>query len=608
MNLILNIAIFCTFFLINLGGLVHNTGSSLACPDWPLCFGQVMPVMEGGVLVEHSHRLLASAVGLLVIINLVLCWRKYSWKNYLTKVSLFALVLVMFQGTLGGLTVLYKLPTIVSTMHLSVSMLFFCTLLYLRWNTSHVFTQIHSFATEKLPELNQHLHFLQLLKTYSMLVMVLVYLQIILGAAIRHLGLGGACGVGSEHSFLCFDMIDFHAGFPTSKEAILHSLHRYAGSFIGAIVIVGNLFCLRKIFSLQKIYPLFRTHSALLVSAIFVVMLQVFLGIFTVVSNIAVIPTTLHLAGAALLLGCTFLLHLATRGVFSKYQGYPSVLSDFFSLTKPRLSGLVMFTCLLGMYLAPTPLSFSLVFYTLFFLYLVVAGACTINCYLEKDIDAKMQRTASRPLPSGRISTLKAAVLGVTLIVIGLVGLAVKVNLLAMFLAFIATFSYVALYTPLKKISPIALFIGAIPGAIPPLVGWVAATGSISYWGILLFSILFVWQIPHFLAIAIYHVRDYAVAGIKVFPAIFGTRVTKIRILFYSFLLMCIALTPFYFGKITSLNYILMTLLLGFALSFIALMGLYQKIQLQEERWARHYFFSTLVYLPLQLFILVFFS
>jgi heme A synthase len=171
---------FVTFVLLLVGGLVHNTRSSLACPDWPLCFGQVFPRREGGVLVEHSHRLLATTVGLLTIgllIGLVKRAQRTGERNLIVLGSV-ALFCVVFQGLLGGLTVLYRLPTWISTTHLAVSMIFFSLLIYIAYRTRERAGRQPLSAS---------------VRRATALAAGAVYAQMILGALMRHLGAGLAC-------------------------------------------------------------------------------------------------------------------------------------------------------------------------------------------------------------------------------------------------------------------------------------------------------------------------------------------------------------------------------------------------------------------------------
>ncbi len=604
MRLVLFTILISTFLLINLGGLVHNTGSSLACPDWPLCYGQVMPEMTGGILVEHSHRLLGSLVGILIIFNLVLTIRKTGKFSFASKLSWLALLMVIFQGVLGGLTVIYKLPTLVSTLHLATSMVVIC-LIYLLFRKSFQSPEINAVSKnydQKFWPKN--------LRWFLGLSLLFVYVQIILGALMRHLGLGGACGVGQEHYLVCFDMINNHAGpWPTSQEAWIHAIHRYF-----AIMVTAFIFLWTGIYQ-SKLKSLFTHEMYLSIKKRFliiniVLVVQIFLGIFTVVSEIGIATTTLHLAGATILLLSLFetLIYWREIELTTGNIQLISTFSDWFNLTKPRLSSLVLCTSLLGILLAPGKVSLLVAASTMLGLYLVVCGACMMNCYAEREVDKFMDRTKNRALPSGRIAPNHCLMVSGSMCVLGIILLYVMVNTLSAILCLVASVLYVFFYTPLKRHSPIALFVGAIPGAIPPLVGWVSVTNEIEFWGLLLFAILFVWQLPHFLAIAIYHAKDYERAGIKILPNTLGVQATKVRIFIYSALLVAVALLPVYLEKSLATLYIVGTLVFGAMFIFIAFRGLLIKNRQMELSWSRNYFWSTLFYLPLQLSILVMFG
>ncbi len=275
-----------------------------------------------------------------------------------------------------------------------------------------------------------------------------------------------------------------------------------------------------------------------------------------------------------------------------------NLIFDLFSLTKPRLSSLVIFTSALGLFLAPGVMSFWSAFIAIVATSGLVGGACVINCWMERDIDALMERTKNRPLPSGRLSPAIALTMGLSLIFICLTTLYFIINPLTALLGLVATVTYVFLYTPMKKKTSWALFAGAIPGAIPPLMGWTAVTNSVGTLGIILFGILFIWQLPHFLSISMYHARDYNNADFKIFPTQIGTRKTIHKIAIYTFGLLLVSLVPFYIGSATEYyrNFII---ILGGSFFAFSLMGYQQKENSDELlKWARRYFYASLVYLP----------
>jgi protoheme IX farnesyltransferase len=213
---------------------------------------------------------------------------------------------------------------------------------------------------------------------------------------------------------------------------------------------------------------------------------------------------------------------------------------DFVTLAKPRITLMVVITAAGGLFLsrrAPDApyASAAAIAATLFGTALIVSGANALNMYIERDVDRRMDRTKNRPLPAGRMSPRAALLFGVITSAIAVPILAIGANALTALLAVVANLLYVFAYTPMKQQSPYALHVGAIPGAIPPLLGWTAGTGRIDAAGAVLFAVLFLWQIPHFIAIALFRKADYARAGIAVFPNVTGelaSRHTIIRWIF----------------------------------------------------------------------------
>ena len=211
-----------------------------------------------------------------------------------------------------------------------------------------------------------------------------------------------------------------------------------------------------------------------------------------------------------------------------------SRLRGFFELCKPKILVMVLVTTILGFYLGGNVISsFRLLVVTLLGTGLCAGGAGALNHYLERDADMQMERTKYRPLPSGIIQPSQALVFGIILVLLGCTLLSWKVNLLTGFLSLLTAFLYVLVYTPLKKITWLNTTIGSIPGAIPPMGGWTAATGSLDVEAWLLFAILFFWQHPHFFAIAWVCKDDYERAGFKMLPVVEKDGTRTIRQIFW---------------------------------------------------------------------------
>lgn len=199
-----------------------------------------------------------------------------------------------------------------------------------------------------------------------------------------------------------------------------------------------------------------------------------------------------------------------------------TTFSDWWTLTKPEVNVLILITTGVGFYLAcgseARPLSAFSLFNTLFGTLLVASGTGTLNQYIEREFDAQMRRTARRPAAAGRLKTSAVLAFGIALAGIGSVYLAVTVNLLASVLAVFTLLTYLFLYTPLKRKTPLCVVVGAFPGAMPPLIGWAAASGRLDSEALMLYAILFLWQFPHFMAIAWMYREDYDRAGYLVLP------------------------------------------------------------------------------------------
>ena len=289
-----------------------------------------------------------------------------------------------------------------------------------------------------------------------------------------------------------------------------------------------------------------------------------------------------------------------------------SVISDFAALTKPRIS-LLCILMFVGGYLYSVVQVGESLFSARFFSHLVgsslllgmlgtwasVASANVLNMYWERKSDKLMERTASRPLPSGRMKSSTALVFGVVLAVISALSL-VRVNETTLLLGLFALGGYVLIYTPLKSITPQALLIGAVPGAMPPLMGWTAHSGGIDSVGLVLFGILLLWQVPHFIAIAISHKEDYRKAGIQVLPVVSGEKRAVTEALVYSFALLAVSLLLVPLAKAGS-AYAITATVLGLWLIVLCLKGM----QSASKIWARKLFLASLVYLPVLTLVLV---
>jgi len=278
---------------------------------------------------------------------------------------------------------------------------------------------------------------------------------------------------------------------------------------------------------------------------------------------------------------------------------------DFWTLTKPEVNFLIVIATFTGFYLGCPgnldPFLFARLFHTLCGTLLVASGAGTLNQYLESRFDAQMRRTCKRPIAAGRLQPATALWFGVSLSVIGVVYLLIAVNALASLLAALTLTSYLVFYTPLKRKTPLCTFVGAVPGAMPILIGWAAASGSASSeraW--ILYAVLFLWQFPHFMAIAWMYREDYAQAGYLMFPTNseekFLAWVTSVA----SFALFVASIGAVSVNNGGTFQYF-GTVMLGSGLLYCAMRQVLRRSRIA----ARQLLKATIVYLPLQFLIFV---
>ena len=276
-------------------------------------------------------------------------------------------------------------------------------------------------------------------------------------------------------------------------------------------------------------------------------------------------------------------------------------LSDFVELTKPRVTSLVVATTAFGFYLGSRgDLDLMLLLNALLGTSLVAMGTSALNQYLERESDGLMERTRRRPLPDGRLQPVQALGFATGLSVAGMIYLALTVNLLTALLAAATLASYIFIYTPMKRVSPLATLVGAVPGALPPLGGWAAATGRLDAGGWALFAILLLWQLPHSLAIAWMYREDYAKGGFRLLPVVDPEGTSTVRqILGNGLVLIPVSLTPALFG-VAGGWYFYGALLLGLFQLWYCL-GI---ARTRSRANARRIVLASVIYLPALFFLM----
>ena len=279
-----------------------------------------------------------------------------------------------------------------------------------------------------------------------------------------------------------------------------------------------------------------------------------------------------------------------------------SAFADYVALTKPRLNFLVVATSAAGYYLGATgSIATASMVEAVAGTALVAGGAAVLNQLYERDTDALMRRTRLRPLPAGRVAPADARAFGVLLSAAGLVLLAARANALSAALAFATLLTYLVIYTPMKRRTPLSTIVGAVPGALPALIGWTASHGSIDRSGAALFAIVFCWQLPHFMAIAWLYRDDYAKAGFPMLPVIDpdGKRAGK-QAVYWGLLLVLASLEPTFSG-LAGQVYLAVALVLGAALFYLAV----RFAAARNEQTARALFYGSITYLPLLWIVMI---
>ena len=279
----------------------------------------------------------------------------------------------------------------------------------------------------------------------------------------------------------------------------------------------------------------------------------------------------------------------------SKQTAFARRTADYIELIKPRLVVMILITTAAGFYLgAQQTVDWRLCLHTLVGAGLTAAGVLGLNQYLERDVDAQMKRTQERPLPGGRMNPLEALIVGVVLTGSGMLYLAFIVNTLSGFVISLIVVSYLFLYTPLKRKTSLCTLIGAVPGALPPVVGWVAARGTLTGEAWVLFAILFFWQLPHSLAIAYIYREDYANAGFRLLPVIHPDGASTCRqIVINCVALLGIGLLPALYNVAGSIYFFTALLsgavFLGFGIDLA---------RTRSVKAARYLLYASLLYLP----------
>ncbi|MPZ14707.1 MAG: protoheme IX farnesyltransferase [Chloroflexi bacterium] len=609
-----------TYLLIVMGAIVRASGSGLGCPDWPLCYGQVVPPGHPPAVIEFTHRLIGGIAGLLIAATLVLWAHARGYDRRVLVASALIALLLASQVGLGAVVVRLELPPPLVLVHLGLALLLLGAMVALavgaanRSESSAAGRDTTNSTTRKL----------------VIGAAVAVYVLVLTGAYVRATGASGACiGFPTCNG----DWLPFGA----NRLVDIHLLHRLAAAIVGAHLVVT----IARVWTTERHLPGVRQAAAFVG---FSLLAQLAVGAVAVSSGVPPLAQVLHVAGAAALWGSTVALVVLTREPArqgSTVGDQSFVLSDhailerapspstmpwlvnegisplpprteervgvrgptlgltlgaYLNLTKPRIVVLLLATTLGSMFLAAQGLPpVQVLVMTLLGGALGAGGANAINCWFDRDIDAVMGRTALRAIPSGVVSPARALVLGVSLAATSFVVLALFVNVLSAVLTLGALAFYVVVYTRwLKRTTAHNIVIGGAAGAVPPLVGWAAVTGEVGLLPLYLFAIVFFWTPPHFWALSLLIKHDYARAGVPMLPVVWGDAETRRQICLYSVQL--VAVTALAFGaRLLGPVYLAAALVLGAILISYTVQLLREGTALAARRVFRY----SIVYLPL---------
>jgi protoheme IX farnesyltransferase len=557
-----------TVLLLLVGAQLQVLKQALVCPDWPLCYGEFLPHTMSPAFYESLHRFLAGIIGLTSIV-----WAIRRYKEIKIK-ALLPLFLIILQSLLGWATFTYKLPTITTVLHLVFSLIFLSSI----EGTKHIDFD-ESIKSNWNPKLKDVVGFF----------LFLLLVQFFLGGILRKSSLLAQC----ESTMEFWECWRLQSNIPLAGSLSL--MHRV----LGILTTLSGFF----VFSyLAKNLPKWKWTG---VVGNLLMLIQMLLGL-TMGRSASREMIIWHFTTAL----CSFLVLLFLIVRLRRYEFHffgkavPTYLNDLMDLFKPKLTILVVITLLVGVFLAPITMNIILLFISLIAIWLQAAGSLSLNCYLERDADKLMERTKDRPLPAGRLAPSVAWNWGWGLIATGTIILFFTANALTAILGLFSALSYLYLYTPMKLKTPYALYVGAVPGALPTLMGWTTVTNSVTGPGIYLFGILFLWQIPHFMAISLYRKNEYGMAHFLTFAQTHSFKFLRANILIYSFILMLFGMIP-YFSGWRGEGYFISSMMISVILVLFAAAGYKKGVEENPYNFARSYFWATLFYLPLMLGVLL---
>lgn len=519
-----------TFLLVVLGGIVRVTGSGLGCGEhWPLCNGAWFPPLDLPTLIELSHRVVAAAVSTLIVATAYFAWRDFRRVRWVVGPAVWGVALLVIQILLGAATVRLSLPPALVALHLGNALALLGLLLT---------ATVVAFQYELDPRIGQALFHFDAVSRLAVTAALGVFALILTGALVT----AGRAAAACTGWPLCSGALA-----PPTPSGWLPMGHRLAAAAVGLLVLAAIL----------QTWRLRRANSPVFIAAVVTGSLfagQIAVGGLNVLRGYPIFLNGLHVATASavwagmvvfavLALQCVRLAPLADRAR-APARPLRAAVADYAALTKPVIMALLLATTVAAMVVAGhgwPPL--DLLAWTLLGGALAAGGAGTLNQVIDRHLDQNMARTARRPLAAGRVDTGGALAFGLALSIASFYVLALNVNAAAALLALAGNLYYVVGYSALlKKRTVQNIVIGGGAGAIPPLVGWAAATGRLSMEAMFLFALVFFWTPPHFWALALLKKNDYARAGVPMLPVVWGEAETRRHIALYTLLVVAVSL------------------------------------------------------------------
>lgn len=533
------------FVLIVLGVMTRVTGSGASCQDWPVCSGELTLFSPDSVLIPVVHRVLAGLFSLGLFVSLSYAWLRHKEIRWVTWPLTMAALLLLAQVLLGRWIAIWGDDPSLSAAHFTSALVVLSLLVLPLLVTFYINFQKHP---DQKPEklIGPRLFYSSPFAKQSLLTLSAVIGLYFSGAWVTASGAGATC----QGWLICGQAI-----IPMDFLGWINLIHR--------LLTIGAGMCMAAL--LIQAWRTQRSQTAILVSTTAASVLffsQALMGMVETASNYPAYLVGLHTVTASAvwvaLIIQVGLVGLANRSASAeraeaqlwKKREFGGMLKDYLMLTKPVVVALLLVTTFVGMVVAAESLpNLRLVSWTLIGGFLAAGGSGAINQYIDRYDDTKMQRTSKRPIPSGRLTPGEGLAFGVAAALFSFYLMAALVNFLAALLTLAGIIYYVLLYSLLLKKSTVQnIVIGGGAGAIPPLVGWAAATGSLNIPSLFLFAVIFMWTPPHFWALALVRRKDYARAGVPMMPVVRGERETRWQILIYTIELVGLTLLLPLFG------------------------------------------------------------